>query len=225
MSAGVWMVLAALALGQAGQPVPLLDLTAHKVERMDRSRKVGCGSGGGVFVSGGPYQPPELALHLEIVGVTTNRLEAGQTASAEVRLTNIGDKNVIVPWDPDMGVVYGKDCKGLGLAGAGRPATLVGSLMLRLIGNGGEEDSVGGHFLYARIDRSATYRILVPGQSALIRLWAKLPPSLEAHKGPALPATGAFEINATFDLTDSRLPNPYRTVVSVNSVEINGLAK
>lgn len=212
---------AILPIGRTTQPKLFLDLTAPKVVKTDRSRKFGCGSGGGVYVTGHANRRPELALRLSIKQVSGHLLTVGQTFAADVRLTNAGDRSLALPWDPNQAVVYGKDCRGLGLPGPGHPVTLEGSLVLKLIGSAGEGTVVGGHSLYARMDQPDTYRLLQPGQSAVIRVGGKffLPPN-EKGDHPKQSA-GGFKLIAVFDLTDSAKVNPYQPVLSENSVEVS----
>ncbi len=221
-----WALIVAASLGQAPQLTLFLDLTTPKVEQLERSTKVFCGGvSGGAHTTGVPYKPPELALRMEIVSISHNRLAPGEPFTVDARLTNAGKQDIALPWDPDFAVVYGEDCKGLGPPGPGRPITLVGSLMLWLTGTGGEEKAVGGHYIYARMNQSTTYRTLAPGRSAVIRVGGKFnPPSPPRHGHTSL-ASGRFKLTATFDLTESAVVDPFRTVVSANSVNVSPVAK
>jgi hypothetical protein len=195
-----------------------LDLTTPQVERMEESHKVGCSGGGGVFVTGGPYQPPKITFRLEIVRFSTHRLSHGQGLVADLQLTNTGANQVQLPWDPDEYLIYGKDCSDLD-----RPSpsgTVVGSLSIKLVGNSGQGVLVGGHYLYARIDQPETYRVLRPGQSAVIRVGGKLSPPHAGKEASAVTDSKQFKLVAAFDLTDSKVVNPYETITSVNSVAV-----
>lgn len=222
----ILLVLSAVLLpGQMKQPELFLDLTTAKVVKMDRSRKVWCGSGGGVAVTGMPYQLPEVTLDLKVARVSERRFALGEAMAVDVRLTNTGDKSMTFPWDPDEYVIYGKDCKGLGPAGPEHPNTLAGSLVLELIGSGGKSKIVGGHGLYARMDQPETYRILQPGQSVIIRVGGKFYPPPAGKETRALAGAKRLKLIAVFNLTDSRLANRYKTIRSVNSVELTGVGK
>lgn len=174
----------------------------------------------GVFVSGRPNRPPELGLRLSIKDVSKRFVTAGQSLTADVRLTNTGDKSIALPWDPNQTIVYGKDCQGIGPPGPGHPVTLEGSLLLKLARGKVEGDVVGGHSLYSRMDQLDSYRVLQPGQSAVIRVGGKFNPPSTDNIGHPKRRPGTFRLIAVFTLTDSAKLNPYRSVVSENSVAV-----
>lgn len=218
MFRALWILSAILAVGQTGTARLFLDLTTPQVERMEKAHKVGCSGGGGVFVTGRPYQPPRVTLRLEIARLSAHNFVPGRGFVADLQLTNTGDKAIKLPWNPDEYVIYGKNCKNFG-----RPSpspTLVGSLSLKLLGTAGQSKFVGGHDLYARMDQPATYRVLQPEQSAVIRVGGKFYPPRGGKGAKALTGSKQFKLLAVFDLTDSRIVNPYQTVTSENSVVV-----
>jgi len=218
MSTVHFMLIAMLALRQEAQPTFFLDLTTPEVKEMDKSKTVGCHSGRGVYVTGGRLRPPRLTLGFDIEQVNRDRFRLGDVVVADMLITNTGNKPVLLPWNPDRDIVYGKDCNGLGLAGP--PATLEGSMALKLVDSEGRGKWVGAHFLYARRDQPTSYRVLPPQQSARVRVDGRLTPPLPATGIPPAPGPLRFKLIASFDLADSTLPNAYVTVVSENQKEV-----
>jgi len=207
------LLIVVLAFAQTGEPTLFLDLTTAEVQAMDRSKTVGCHSGGGVMTSGVPFRRPQLTLRLSIDHLNGNTFKRGDVLIADVLLTNTGDKPVLLPWDPDSDIVYGKDCKGLPTP---RPPTLEGSLALKLLDHEGQGPFVGGHFLYARRDEAPTCRVLAPQQSARLRVGGMFYPTAARTGGSLAPGANTFRLVAIFSLTDSALPNAYEPVVSAN---------
>jgi len=210
------VVIAVVALAQGGGPTLFLDLTTPEVKAMDRSKTIGCHTGGGVAATGLPYRPPEPTLRVSIESVNGNAFKFGDVVVAHALLTNTGNEPLLLPWDPDRDVVYGKDCMGLGVPA---PPTLEGSLGLKVVDPQGNADFVGGHFLYGRRDAPSTYRVLAPQRSARIRVDGTFYPPPE-RKGPRAAASNRFMLIGVFDLTDSKLPKAYRTMVSANHLDL-----
>jgi hypothetical protein len=224
MRAPLLVIFAALAVIHTNPTTLFLDLTTPGVEKAGQPGKVFCGGvSGGVFVTGKPYRPPELAVRLEIARVNATRFAPGEGMVVDVQLTNIGSNNISLPWNPDEYVIYGENCRDFG-----RPLpfqTLVAGLGFKVKAPGGHAKFLGGTMLYARLDRPATYRDLAPGGSATIRVRTNFYPPMTGEIGRAARGPRRFAISAVLDLTDSRLRNPYRAVTSGNSVQVTEISK
>jgi hypothetical protein len=212
------LLIATTALAQATHGALFLDLTTSAVRRMDQSKTVGCGSGGGVFTSGTAQRPPQLTVTLDLEWLNQDHFRLGDHVVADVRLTNTGHDSITLPWNPDSDVVYGKDCRDLEKPRSS--ATLVGSLILKVVDSDGRARPIGGHELFALRDNPTTYRVLAPGQSARIRVDGRMYVSQGMTKSASAGATDHFKVVATLDLSDSSLPNAYQTVVSANSMDV-----
>lgn len=213
-----WILAFALGVPQATVSPLFLDLTAPSVNEMDRSKTKGCGSAGAVYTSGQPIRPPQLTLTLEIERLNENQFTLGAAVVVDLRLTNTGEKPVVLPWDPDSDIVYGRDCEDFRKPAAAH--TLLGSLAVKVVGTEGKANFVAGHELFGLHDDPETYRILAPQQSAHIRVSGKLDLSPAAIKALSSGATNHFKFIAVFDLTDTSMPNRYATVVSANPKDV-----
>jgi hypothetical protein len=213
-----YILLLTLSLAQAGPPELFLDLTTPAVKHMKEAKTVGCGSGGRVFVDHRPLRPPQLTLSLEIAWLNQDRFKLGDEVAYEVRLTNTGDKPVVLPWNPDSDIAYGKDCRGL--ARARGLLTLEASVKLNFIDDAGNAEPVGPDRLFGVRDDPGTYRVLAPQQSARIRVSDNLYLPQTAANASSAGGANHFKAIAVFDLRDSSLPNPYGTVVSTNGQDV-----
>jgi len=182
---------------------------------MDEAKTIGCGSGGGVFVSDGPPPAtPQLTLTLDVERLNQDRYNLGDEIVAELRLTNTGDRPIVLPWNPDDAIVYGKDCRDLHKP---KPAgTLVGSIVVSFIDAAGHPQVQAGHELFGLLGTPSTYQKLLPQESARIRVGGKVyVANFMASSEPA-----HFQVVASFELRDSSLPDAYRTVTSINHQDV-----
>lgn len=145
----------------------------------------------------------------------------GDNIIAELRLTNVGTDVVMLPWGIHTESVYGPNCEWPKTAGS---TGLRGSVYLevrRADGRGEIRLAVG---LYGLSDDPKSYRDLVPGQSATIKISDPIritPPNTAALGGG--PRAGFREnvtVTAVFQLDNSSLRSPYEDLRSVNEIQI-----
>jgi hypothetical protein len=103
-----------IVLGQTSPTSLFLDLTSPSVRALDAETR-GCESGGFGGVSDEqPPRPPQLTLALRVERFSADWLKPGQPITYDLRLTNVGDKPLMLPWSPDRAAIYGKACRDFG---------------------------------------------------------------------------------------------------------------
>lgn len=227
-------VLAGILLGALTSPALLssvaaasdkyvLDLTVPRIQkamakaevRAERECKTFSGSGGG---SSAPR--PKLRLELNLVELSPKEPEIEGEIVSKLRLTNVGDKRILLPWDWNRLTVYSDYCssnlKRLRRGWAEADISLLFGDDGRLMG------SVVLPHLYADLDKPSTYRVLLPGESALL----KVPARLFLSPGPAnwgvdLPSSlpERFAVSVGLQLATSST-GWYEAVRSANTITV-----
>jgi hypothetical protein len=83
----------------------------------------------------------------------------------------------------------------------------------------GRAEPEAGHELFALVSNPSTYRILLPRESAEIRVGGKVYLANMPSATAAEPSSH-FRVVASFNLSDSSLPNAYQTVMSLNYQDV-----
>jgi len=217
------IIMIAFAAEGTSQVETILDLTTPEIRQLDETRTAGCGSrGGGVVTSGGVVPDPEVPLSLQLESLNQTDYKTGDEVVGVVRLTNVGSKPVIIPWNPDSEAVFGKKCewpyKSLGATG------LKASVSLLFTDEGGHNEFIASHGLYGVSKRPKTYRTLAPGQSAVVKIRGSVHFDYiiekRREKGLEFKLPQEFAVSGSFDLDDSSLLFPYKTVRSKNEIRV-----
>ena len=87
--------------------IPLLESTQPTAEQKAAQLPPGCTQQTGNFADGAVFPPhhQKRIISLEIVKLTNQPLEVGSEGRAEVRLKNIGDHTISIPWSTDANVI------------------------------------------------------------------------------------------------------------------------
>lgn len=86
--------------------LPLPETTVPAAEQKIGELSPGCKQATGVIADGG-VKPPDnqpRTISLEIVKLRSQTLEVGSDGQAEVRLKNVGEKAINIPWSTDPGI-------------------------------------------------------------------------------------------------------------------------
>jgi hypothetical protein len=154
-----------------------------------------------------------LTVAVAIEWLNQARFRLGDDVVCQFRVTNTGAKPIVLPWDPDSDVLYGKDCKGLAKLNT---STLEGFVGFRFIDAEGRAWGVGAHRLFGLRDNPTTYCLLLPQNSARIRASGKVYLPELSSKLSLGEAVDGFKFRVVFDLNDSSIRNAYETLVSEN---------
>jgi hypothetical protein len=192
-----------------------LDLTLPDI-RADDSTGIGCGSGRG---TSGPI--PEIPLSVAIDSLERTTYRVGEVVVYEIRLTNIGDKPIAIPWGRDSRI---KDpCTPSSPYWNLKGPKLNALFGLRFKDQSGAETELALAALYGAMGDPETYRILKPHESALIRACDTVDdmvPHFTGELGKKLELPQTFDIHAFYHLNDSSLPNDYKTIESKESLRV-----
>lgn len=192
-----------------------IDLTVADVHA-EGLNGVGCGSSRG---SEGPVQEVPLAVKIDSLERTTYRV--GEEVVYQIRLTNVGDKPLAIPWSRDSHV---KDpCTP-----SSRYWTLKGPKLNALFGlrfkdPSGVETELALAELFGAIDDPETHRILKPHESALIRASDAVDgavPHLAGELGKKLDLPQSFDVHAFYHLNDTSVNNDYKTIESKTGIRV-----
>lgn len=203
----------------AAQDRYFLDLTLPQRLPPPAKSSFGCGPRLSAGSEGGGFVLPTLPLAVEIVSFDKNGYAPGEEMVCEVRLTNVGNKPLRIPWSPNP-AYRNTDCSPVV---QGMPeASFTGSLALVFTDSSGARHLVLLKSLYGRLAIPETFRVLAPGESAGVKLRERL---VFFNARPSEPAASVrlphdFFVTAIYDLDDTSQGNPYRTVHSKNSMEV-----
>ena len=114
------------------------------------------------------FQRPVLPLRLEILKLNGTDFKVGDYITADLRLTNIGEKDVMLPWDVHSETVYGPPpgCEWPKTPGA---TGVRGALYLEFVDANGRREIRASVDLYAISTAPGSYCNLSPGRSAGLR--------------------------------------------------------
>lgn len=196
-----------------------LDLTDPAIIRSELQAERECHThtGGGVGTSA---PRTEISLKLEIISLEPSLWRVGDSSTVQLRLTNVGNRPVRIPWSWDKRAIYTNYCSAV-LKSSSAPH-LEASSKLLFVDEHGKMGLTSLHALYGTLDEDATYRLLAPGESARIKFLA-FPGQIFVLTGPPGSAFGfpqEFLMSAEYELRDSSLGNPYDEVRSTSSVRI-----
>jgi hypothetical protein len=195
------------ALVAVGQDESFLDLTkVHPVPE----RKTG---GGDFNVSGGnDTRSPTLPIQITLFGLNEARYQMGDEVLYDVVITNVGRRDVVIPWSP-----YEDEIKP---DANYPPGYLVGSFGLVINDLVLGEQTIYGPVLYGSDRVPSSLKRLRSGQKVTIHIPSRwlLTGDDAAHKIlTRLPQK--YAVRARFSLID-RTVNPPRPVISANSVTV-----
>jgi len=218
-----FVTMLALAGQVAAQVENILDLTTPEVRQKDKARTRVCGSVGGVVVtSGGVVPEPELGLALQLESLNRGEYKIGEEVVAVLRLTNIGAKPLMIPWSPDPETIFGRNCEWR--PGSPGVIALNGMISLEFRHQLGFEQFIASHGLYGNSKRPHTCRTLARGESAFVKIWGTVGfyniIQKRREKGLEFKLPQDFVVSASFDLDDSTLRFPYKTLRSKNEVRV-----
>jgi len=219
----------AVALGFSSpraQEDTLLDLAASEVRAKIESARGGCGGWRLATGTQGPVSPPELALTLEIESLKPENAKVNDQIVYQVRFTSRGEKAIWFPWSPDWDTAYSKNCQWPAVSGA---RALRSWLNLEFTDEAGYVQSVAAQELFGISTKRGTYRVIAPSASVRIQAAGRI--GLERMVEERRKASLAFKlpqefaVRAVFNLDDSALPNPYKTLRSTNQLRVKVAAE
>ncbi len=196
-----------------------LDLTDPRIRQAELEAERACktfsGAGGG---SSAPW--PKLGLALELVGLDRRSYRLGDDVTAVLRLKNIGNGPVAIPWSWDRRAIYVDYCSAK--LKTSRAELLEALPDLRFTDAAGLTSLETLHYLYGALDDPATYRVLDPDESALIKAKAVqlfyaplvgVPPGYR----PTFPQE--FFVTAGYDARGWKA-GPYNPIQSTNAMKV-----
>lgn len=209
-----------------GQDRYILDLTLPSATLAPPRNYSGCGPRLSAGSAGGELVVrPLLPLAVEIVSLDKSAYVLGGNMVCQIRLKNVGHRAVRIPWSPNSD--YGnKDCTP-GIKGL-ETAALTGYASLVLRTDSGITREILLKSLYGRLSMPKTYRTLGPGQSASIKFKALVGlfnPRTHDFSSGSIELPQSFSATANYDLDDTSQGNPYKTVYSINRVELTILGQ
>ena len=220
------LILTILLPTALGQDNLTLDLSAPEVIK-DLEAMTGVCSGGrtGAVALHHPetFKNPALPLTLEILSLNGAEFRVGDHITAELRLINVGDKDVMLPWNIHSDTVYGPPpgCQWPKTPGA---TGLRGAFYLDVADPDRRTDINAASELYAISTVPNSYRNLAPGRNAQItisgRIHINFPRPAANTGGSASGAPGAFTVTAVFKLDNSSMRSPFEKLRSINQLSI-----
>ncbi len=206
------LFLAPLVRAQGGL---FLDLTAPDL-REDDSTGVGCGSSRG---TSGPI--PEVPLSIEIDSLDQTTYRVGEEVVYQIRLTNVGDKPLAIPWSRDSEV---KDpCTPSSRYWALKGPKLNALFGLRFKDPNGVEADLALAELFGAMNDPQTFRTLKPHESAVIRASDTVDgvvPHGPVELGRKLELPHSFDVHAFYHLNNTSLENDYKTIESKTGIRV-----
>ena len=178
---------------------------------------MGCGSARAV-----DHAPiPEVKLTVQLDSIERTTYSVGEDVSCQIRLTNIGEQPIAVPWgrDSQIAVPCCPSSRYWGLKGK----KLNAFFGLRFKDAEGAFADVILGSLYGAMEDSLTYRVLLPRQTALIGFGGPLQEDQLGRimaGGKKLELPREFAVTAFYHLNDSSLPNDYKTIESPEPVRL-----
>jgi len=143
------IAIAIVAANGTAQVGAVLDLTTPEARQREAAQTSVCGRvrGGIATTRGGPVRPPGLPLALEVESLNRNAYVVGDYVESALRFTNVGTKEILIPWSPDQETVFGKNCQWLpsSLGATGLRAMV----SLEFMDEAGYRQFMGSHGLYA----------------------------------------------------------------------------
>lgn len=178
---------------------------------------MGCGSCRGV-----DHEPiPEVKLTVQLDSIEHTTYSVGEDVACQIRLTNVGRQPIAIPWgrDPQIAVPCCPLSRYWELPGK----KLNAFFGLRFKDAWGASTDVILGSLYGAMEISSTYQVLLPRQTALIRLSGPLQEDQLGRivaAGKKLELPGEFIVTAFYHLNDSSLSNDYKTIESPELVRL-----
>jgi len=195
-------------IGQA-QNENVLDLTKIKVVKKE---VMGPKTGGGVSTSRGHSQPVEYApLKITLLSLDKRRYALGEEVIYEVKLENITEEILVIPWSPDRDAVKPEE-------ESDPPGYVVAILRLVIMDETSGDQFVTGQVLYGSHLEPSSLKYLWPGEMVKIRApsrWDFLGADVAKRIREQLPRT--FEVRARFSFLHGAGTSSYKPALSANS--------
>lgn len=167
------------------------------------------------------WRKPQVLLKLEILDLSGTSFKIGDYMTAELRLTNVGEAAIMLPWDIHASTVYGPKptCKWPKEGGA---VGLREVLAVYLEAESGKSGRGYGSivYLYGISTEPNSYRSLPPGKTATFKISSAVSVPPEALAGQGAIETAQFTAFAVLKLDDSAERGPYEDIRSNNQFTV-----